>query len=132
MIIIVSFCILCLIQHVQCQSEAHDLTSEFSLNPTSFTLVQQSLNKTMKAIRVHQFGGPEVLKYETNVPLPTIGKQDVLVIVKAVGINPVETYIRSGQYSRLPETPFILGGDSAEIVEEVGPERKLSLNFTFE
>ena len=90
MIIIVNFCILCLIQHVQCQSKSHDLTSECSLNPTSFTLVQQSLN--MKAIRVGQFGGPEVLKYETNVPLPTIGKQDVLVRVKAVGIYPVEIY----------------------------------------
>ena len=122
MIIIVSVCILCLFQLVQCHSKSHDLTSECSLNPTSFTLVQQSLNKTMKAIRVHQFGGPEVLKYETNVPLPTIGKQDVLVRVKSVGINPVETYIRSGQYSRLPETPFILGGDSAGIVEEVGAE----------
>lgn len=74
----------------------------------------------MKAIRIHQFGGPEVLKYETNVPIPTPGPSDVLVKVKAVGINPVETYIRSGTYSRKPALPTILGNDCAGIVEQVG------------
>ena len=74
----------------------------------------------MKAIRIYQFGGPEVLKYETNVPIPTPGPSDVLVKVKAVGINPVETYIRSGTYSRKPALPTILGNDCAGIVEQVG------------
>ena len=77
----------------------------------------------MKAVRVHRYGGPEVLEYETSVPVPDIGSNDVLVRIKAVGVNPIETYIRSGQYSRLPGTlPFILGGDAAGIVEEVGSE----------
>ena len=74
----------------------------------------------MKAVRVHEFGGPEVLKYEKNAPIPPIGSEDVLIRVKAIGVNPVETYIRSGQYSsRLPKLPFVLGGDSTGIVEDV-------------
>src|SRR6187402_3326123 len=51
----------------------------------------------MKAIRVHQPGGPEVLKLE-EVPDPKPGAGQVLIAVHAVGVNPVETYIRSGNY----------------------------------
>lgn len=87
---------------------------------TSLCPLQTGLGKAMKAIRIHQFGGPEVLKYETNVPIPTPGPSDVLVKVKAVGINPVETYIRSGTYSRKPALPTILGNDCAGIVQQVG------------
>ena len=76
----------------------------------------------MKAVRVHQFGGPEVLKYETNVPVPTPGPGEVLVNVKAVGINPVETYIRAGNYARLPTLPTVLGRDTAGIVSKIGPD----------
>lgn len=78
----------------------------------------------MKAIRVHQFGGPEVLKYETTAPIPKPGATDVLVHVKAVGINPVETYIRAGVYARKPTLPAILGHDCAGIVEQVGADVK--------
>ena len=76
--------------------------------------------RTMKAIRVHQFGGPEVLKYETSVQQPKFGEKEVLVRVKAVGVNPVETYIRSGQYARLPALPFTPGHDCAGVVEDFG------------
>jgi NADPH2:quinone reductase len=76
----------------------------------------------MKAVRLHQFGGPEVLKYETNVPVPTPGPGEVLVNAKAVGINPVETYIRAGVYARLPTLPAILGHDNAGIVTKTGPD----------
>lgn len=79
------------------------------------------LKRTMKAVRVHEFGGPEVLRYETDVPIPRPGTSEILVNVKAVGINPVETYIRSGVYARLPTLPAILGHDCAGIVSEVGP-----------
>lgn len=82
----------------------------------------RSVKQAMKAIRVHQFGGPEVLKYETNVPLPNYGAQEVLVRVKAIGVNPVETYIRSGQYARLPTLPFTPGSECAGVVEAVGAE----------
>jgi NADPH2:quinone reductase len=74
----------------------------------------------MKAIRVHEFGGPKVLKYDSDVPIPQIDKDEVLIRVKAVGINPVETYIRSGQYARLPSLPFTPGGDCSGIVEAIG------------
>ena len=80
----------------------------------------QQASRVMKAVRVHQFGGPEVLKFETDVPAPKVGDEDVLVRVKAVGVNPVETYIRSGMYARTPQLPFILGNDCAGLVEDVG------------
>ena len=76
----------------------------------------------MKAIRVSQFGGPEVLKFEANVPIPKPGNSEVLIRVHAVGINPVETYIRAGTYARKPKLPFILGNDCAGVVEDVGSE----------
>ena len=75
----------------------------------------------MRAVRIHQFGGPEVLKYETDVPVPQPGPGEVLLNVRAAGVNPVETYIRAGTYSRLPSLPAILGHDCAGIVAGTGP-----------
>jgi NADPH2:quinone reductase len=72
----------------------------------------------MKAIRVHAFGGPEVLKYE-EVADPKPGPGQVLVRVRAVGVNPVETYIRSGIYGP-KEFPFTPGADAAGTIEAVG------------
>jgi len=57
--------------------------------------MQKSI-QTMKAIRVHKFGGPEVLQPDSGVQIPKPGSKDVLVQVRAVGVNPVETYIRAG------------------------------------
>lgn len=82
--------------------------------------LQQASRGVMKAVRGHQFGGPEVLKFETDVPIPKLGDGDVLVRVKAVGVNPVETYIRSGTYARKPQLPFVLGNDCAGVVEDIG------------
>ncbi len=73
----------------------------------------------MKAILVRQFGGPEVLKLE-DLPDPTPGPADVLVRVQAVGINPVETYVRTGTYAIKPDLPYIPGQDAAGTVEHVG------------
>src|SRR5438034_6018509 len=75
----------------------------------------------MKAIRVHEFGGPEVLKLE-DVPDPTPGPKQVVVAVRAVGINPVETYIRSGSYAFKPQLPYTPGADAAGVIETVGAE----------
>jgi len=72
----------------------------------------------MKAIRVHEFGGPEVLKLE-DVTKPIPGKGEVVVAVKAIGINPVETYLRSGSNPKLPR-PYTPGLDAAGKVEAVG------------
>jgi len=76
----------------------------------------------MKAIRVHEFGGPEVLKFEeTEEPWPQAG--EVLVEVKAAGVNPYDTYMRSGGYgARNPALPYTPGSDAAGVVESVGPE----------
>jgi len=73
----------------------------------------------MKAIRVHEFGGPEVLRLEEVADL-TPGPGQVAVRIHAAGVNPVETYIRSGAYARLPELPFTPGNDGAGVVAAVG------------
>jgi NADPH:quinone reductase-like Zn-dependent oxidoreductase len=56
---------------------------------------------TMKAIRLYEFGGPEVLRYE-DVPIPELKAGEVLVRVHAVGINPADWYLRTGINSFLP------------------------------
>ena len=79
----------------------------------------------MRAIRVESFGGPEVLKLRDSLPLPEIGSREVLISVKSISINPVDTYIRAGQYSRLPTLPYTPGNDCSGVVEGVGTEVKM-------
>lgn len=74
---------------------------------------------TMKAIVVYQYGGPEVLKYE-DAPRPEPKENQILVRVIAAGVNPVDTYVRSGKFGAAT-LPLIPGRDIAGIVEEVGP-----------
>jgi len=73
----------------------------------------------MKVIRVHEFGGPEVLRLE-DVEAPRAGAGQVVVRVRAVGVNPVDTYIRSGAYAVKPALPYTPGMDAAGEVESVG------------
>ena len=73
----------------------------------------------MKAIRVHEFGGPEVLKLE-QMPDLAAGPGQVVVRVKAVGVNPVDTYIRAGSYAAKPSLPYTPGMDGAGTVAAVG------------
>jgi NADPH2:quinone reductase len=74
----------------------------------------------VKAIRVHQFGGPEVLKLE-EVPDPQSGPGQVVVRVHAAGVNPVEAYIRTGTYAAKPNLPYTPGSDAGGVVVAVGP-----------
>lgn len=75
----------------------------------------------MKAIVIQAFGGPEVLEYE-EVPDPVAGAGQVLVRVRAVGVNPADTYARTGTYAVKPSLPYIPGSELAgEIV--TGPRR---------
>src|SRR5438067_7648743 len=73
----------------------------------------------MKAISLHQFGDPSVMKLE-EAPDPAAGPGQVLVKMKAAGVNPVDTYIRAGQYAALPPLPYTPGADGAGVVEAVG------------
>jgi NADPH:quinone reductase len=73
----------------------------------------------MKAIRVHEFGGPEVLKLE-EVPTPKPAAGQVLVRIHAAGVNPYETYMRAGTYPLKPPLPYTPGSDGAGVVEAVG------------
>lgn len=75
----------------------------------------------MRAIRIHEFGAPQVMRLE-EIPDPKPAAGQVLVRVKAVGVNPVDTYIRSGAYAIKPPLPYTPGADAAGVVEAVGPE----------
>lgn len=73
----------------------------------------------MKAIMVHEFGGPEVLKYE-DVPTPKPSAGQILVRVRGAGVNPYDTYMRAGTYAIKPPLPYTPGSDAAGEVEAVG------------
>jgi NADPH2:quinone reductase len=73
----------------------------------------------MRAIVVREFGGPEKLKLE-DVPDPEPGAGEVLVRIRAAGVNPVDAYIHTGTYARKPPLPYTPGFDGAGEVEAVG------------
>jgi NADPH:quinone reductase-like Zn-dependent oxidoreductase len=79
-------------------------------------------NGTMKAIRIHNYGGPEVLKYE-DAPRPKPHAGEVLVRVHAAGVNPIDWKVREGHMKDFwpHKFPLILGWDLSGVVEEVGP-----------
>nr|WP_299040342.1 NADP-dependent oxidoreductase [uncultured Pseudokineococcus sp.] len=82
------------------------------------------LTKTMKAVQIHEFGGPEVLRYE-EVPVPRPRSGEVLVRVHAVGLNPPDWYLREGMTALPPEMrpqlpfPYVLGTDVSGVVVAV-------------
>jgi len=77
---------------------------------------------TMKAVRIHEYGGPEVLRYE-EAPRPLAGAGEVLIRVHAAGVNPVDWKVRAGfAKDRLKyKMPFIPGWDLSGVVEAAGP-----------
>lgn len=77
----------------------------------------------MKAIRVREFGEPEVMGLEDVAPL-TPGPAEVVVRLHAVGVNPVDAYIRSGQYRPDLKLPYTPGLDGAGVISAVGSEVK--------
>jgi NADPH:quinone reductase-like Zn-dependent oxidoreductase len=81
----------------------------------------QSATPTMKAVVIHEYGGPDVLKYE-DIPRPEPKDDQLLIRVIAAGVNPVDGMIRSGMFDREGSRafPIILGGDVAGVVEKVG------------
>lgn len=75
----------------------------------------------MKAVRIHEFGGPEVMRLE-DVPEPQAGAGQVIVKVIAAGVNPVDAYIRAGAHARRPDLPYTPGMDAAGIVAAIGED----------
>src|SRR5712664_2604348 len=73
----------------------------------------------MKAIRVSEYGGPSVLKIEEIPALKPVPTQ-ILVRNHAVGVNPVDTYLRSNTDNRGPKLPYTPGSDAAGVIEAVG------------
>ncbi len=73
----------------------------------------------MKAIVVHEFGGPEVLRLE-EIPTPRPAAGQVLVRIHAAGVNPYDTYMRNGTYAIKPRLPYTPGSDGAGDVEAIG------------
>jgi NADPH2:quinone reductase len=78
----------------------------------------------MKAIVVRQYGDPEVMKVE-DLPNPIPGEGQVLVRILGAGVNPVDTYARSGNYANKPPLPYTPGSDGAGLIDTVGPGVKL-------
>lgn len=85
------------------------------------------VSETMKAVRLHKFGGPDVLRYE-DAPRPKIGPGEVLVRVHAAGINPPDLYLRDGYRALPPEWrpdpvfPLTIGTDVSGVVEAVADD----------
>lgn len=73
----------------------------------------------MKAIIVREFGAADVMKLE-EIAAPEPSENQVLVSIKAAGVNPVDTYIRAGNYAQKPDLPYTPGKDGAGIVEKIG------------
>ena len=92
-----------------------------SIAALAATSLGQSDKPMMKAIVIHEYGGPEVLKYE-DVPQLEPKQDQLLIRVIAAGVNPVDGMIRSGMFDKEGHRafPIILGGDISGVVEKVG------------
>lgn len=75
---------------------------------------------TFVAARVHEFGGPDVLRLDSGLPVPVPKPGSVLVRMAYAGVNPVDTYVRAGTYANKPALPFVPGNDGSGVVETVG------------
>ncbi|XP_054624352.1 quinone oxidoreductase isoform X2 [Dunckerocampus dactyliophorus] len=79
-------------------------------------------SRVMRAIRVSEFGDPSVLKLCTDVKVPQPGRSQVLIRVRACGVNPVDTYIRTGTHVEKPSLPYTPGSNVAGLVESVAED----------
>src|SRR5438105_2374410 len=101
-------------------------TIEAIIKPTGATSEKKSASatsQTMKAIRIHNYGGPKVLHYE-DAPRPKPQAGEVLVRVHAAGVNPIDWKVREGYMKDFwpHKFPLILGWDLSGVVEELGPD----------
>lgn len=75
----------------------------------------------MQAVRTHSFGGPEVLQLD-QIDIPRPGKGEVLIEMRAAGVNPADVYMLGGAYAIKPDLPYIPGGDCAGVIAAIGPD----------
>lgn len=75
----------------------------------------------MKAVIVREFGPPEVMRLE-DIPTPVPTGTEVLVRINAAGVNPVDTYLRTGIHAHAPALPYTPGKDAAGLIEAIGDE----------
>ena len=99
----------------------HYLWTALFLSALAHLSMAQSLSPTMKAVVVHEYGGPEVLKLE-SAPWPEPRENEIRVRVVAAGVNPVDALIRSGVFAKFfkSKLPIVPGYDIAGTVEKVG------------
>jgi NADPH:quinone reductase-like Zn-dependent oxidoreductase len=77
-----------------------------------------TMKTTMKAVRIHSFGGPEVLRLE-DAPIPQPGSGEVLVRIHTAGVNPVDWKIREGRLGKIP-FPSVAGSDFSGVIDALG------------
>ena len=108
---------------INLQSEALFSSPLFRLWVIGVILNQLFIEYTqvMKSIIVREFGGPEVMKVE-DAPTPVPADTLVLVKIGAAGVNPVDTYLRTGNHAHAPKLPYTPGKDGAGTIESVGAE----------
>ena len=75
----------------------------------------------MRAIVIRQYGDPSVMKIE-DIPTPEPTGIQVLVKIAAAGVNPVDTYMRTGNHAQAPQLPYTPGKDGAGVVEKIGED----------
>lgn len=82
---------------------------------------REGTTSTMKAVRIHEYGGADVLAYE-DAPRPRAGAGEVVIRVRAAGVNPVDAHVREGNLKEMlgSRLPLILGWDVSGVIEEVG------------
>jgi NADPH2:quinone reductase len=81
-----------------------------------------TISMPFRGISVTEFGVPTVLTVNNSIPALVPGAKQVVVKMRAAGVNPVDTYIRAGTYAKLPTLPYTPGNDGAGFVEAIGEE----------
>lgn len=77
----------------------------------------------MKVVRIHRFGGPDVLVLD-EIPVPALRSDEILLRIKAASVNPIDFKIRSGEFPPVDESslPYPMGRDASGVVQNVGSE----------
>ena len=101
--------------------DATDFHAHALVQPDYWHRFVMIASTAMRTVLVREFGGPDVLRVEEVAPLVP-GAAEVVVRVRASGVNPVDAYIRSGTYVFKPSLPYVPGGDGAGEVEAVGAD----------